>query len=171
MFIDKDRHRAAGFFENLGDLLKILVTGVLHLAKFVQWVVAVLDDQENGINVEPLATESLGSRFCQLDPVPVAKAPAQVVLGRLVVEHADDLDVGLMMEAVLLKAVNHPADDVIGVRPEAEDGVNGGQAELFGRQTVCRSRSVLPGRLLVREKAGGNGRSRAAKKHSARQCA
>jgi hypothetical protein len=36
-----------------------------------------------------------------------------------------------MMEAILLKAMDQSSDDVIGVRPEAKDRVDGRDAGLF----------------------------------------
>jgi hypothetical protein len=47
----------------------------------------------------------------------------------LIVVHADDLKRGLVVEAIFPVAVHEPADDVIGVRSEAEDGVDGRDPE------------------------------------------
>src|SRR4030095_9480865 len=93
-------------------------------------------DREEPTGVEPPPPLSRGRRFGQFDPVPLAKAPAQVVRGRLVVEHADHLHIGLVVQPVLLKAIDHPADNVISMRAEAKDGVDRGQAEWFGWESL-----------------------------------
>lgn len=52
MFVTEDGDGFARFLENLDDLLKKFVTRVEDLTKLVHGVVAVLDDEGDGIDVE-----------------------------------------------------------------------------------------------------------------------
>jgi hypothetical protein len=90
------------------------------------------------------------------------------------------------MQAILLEAVDHPADDVIGMRAEAKNRVDRRQAERLTRPTAwgrCLIETARRRRLTeghISQVQGGHGSRqpsregsgrRTPKKHPARKCA
>jgi hypothetical protein len=130
MFVDKDRHAFAAPFENIDDFLKSLVARIEDLAKFIRPVVPVLDNEQDCVYIKLVPAQSFVDGFAELDSMRLAKRRPQVIRWRLVVEHPHHLKRRLVVKAVLAIAMHKPADNVVGMRAEAENRVHRGDSEL-----------------------------------------
>ena len=107
------------------------------LAPLVQRVVAMLDDQQHGIDVERFfAAECLRDRRAEFDVVLLADFRAEIVGRLLVVEHPHELKRRLMMQPVDRVAMNQSPGDVVGVRPQPIDRIDGGNSRQFTRRVL-----------------------------------
>lgn len=75
-FLANEQVRSAKHFHNL---LKQLVAWIENLAEVIHRIVAMLADQQYGIDVEPFPTERLRDGLGELNAVPLANATAEVV--------------------------------------------------------------------------------------------
>src|SRR5262245_2788884 len=101
MFVVEDRNASAALSKDVDDLLEKLKSRVQNLTELIHGIVAVLADEGDGIHVELPAAERLSRSFDQFYAVPLAESLAQVIRGRLVVVDPHDLQVWLMMQAIL----------------------------------------------------------------------
>jgi hypothetical protein len=131
VLVDENGHRPAARLKRFDNRLKVLMPRIQYLLSLVYRVIAVLNDQQHSVQIERLAVAQQGlvRGFTEPDVVILAKTAAQVVSRVLIVEHPHDLHVGLMMKAIDGIAVHEPAHDVISVRAEAEDRIEGRDPE------------------------------------------
>src|SRR4051794_34669545 len=103
------------------------------------------------MNIEAAGSaERLSRRLDQLDTVPLTEARSQIVRRSLIVIHPHEVQVRLMVDAVLLKPKHHPTHDVIRVRTKTKDRVDRGNP--FG---TLSGRALLGLTDLAAEERGG----------------
>ena len=120
MFVNKDRHSMSGGLEDLVNLSEILAAGVELLEFVVVGVVAMLADQEDGVDGELAGAESqgVGDIRAQADVVPFGLVAAEVGgVADLFDVDARDVEVGNVRVVAVVdrEAVEETADDVIRV--------------------------------------------------------
>jgi hypothetical protein len=130
MFVVKHRHHPSTLAEDGDGLLEEAPARIEMLILFVEGVGAVLADDDYAVDGQGIAAE--GERFAdgreERDTVLSGEVPTDVVLGDLVGVERGDVDAGRHSSRVQLVAFEQPGDDVVGVRPHAVLGDDGGDA-------------------------------------------
>src|ERR1051325_4775686 len=94
MLVVEHRHDAAILAKDLDDLPKELVARILFLTELVGRIVAVLADDEDSVNVEPIAAaaQGLGDGLVNLEAELLGAIAAEIVLGELIDIGRDDIE-------------------------------------------------------------------------------
>src|SRR5690348_5582502 len=94
MLVVEHRHDAAILAKDIDDLAKELVAWIFLLPELVGRIVAVLADDEDGVDVEPIAAaaQRLGDGLVDGEAELLGPAAAEIVLRRLIDISGDNIE-------------------------------------------------------------------------------
>ena len=145
VFIHKDRDTTASFSEDFRDLIEKFVARIEYLVAFILGVVTMFDDQQNGIDIEPLLfAERLRNGLAKFNPMLVTGAGAQIPFRLLMIPHADQFKRRLMVKAIPGVAVNKASRDVVGMGTKSVYAVDGGDTRFSFGNRVSRAAFRFP---------------------------
>ena len=94
MLVVEHRREAAVFFEDLDDPFEELVARILCLAEFVDWIVSMFTDDEDGVDGELVAAAAkrFRDRRVDLESELLCAVAAQIVFGELIDVSRNDIE-------------------------------------------------------------------------------